>query len=238
MKIRKRTLALVMAAITVLSLMVGSLAYFTDRMEGNAEATAGTLDLVLTDMAKKEDKMTVAGDFAAFKPGYAVTLDYVLTNAGNKSADVKEAFVLTVKDSSGNALALTAATPQFQIYSKTDVVIAGDNTVTVNNNATPLGTVSANQLIYHVDQYTLNGTGTGAETEAGVTTNVKNGSYVLVFMPTAGNEFQDVDLTLNYVAQAKQHRNSNTSDAAWEAVYETDVLKIGNTDIKVVPVNP
>lgn len=238
MKYRKRTLALVMAAITALSLMVGSLAYFTDRVEGKAEATAGTLDLVLKDTSNKENQMTVGGDASAFKPGYAVTIDYSLANAGNKSADIKETFVLTVKDSAGNAMALSETAPQFQLFQKSDVVIASDNTVTINSGVTPLATVSANQLIYHVDQYTLNGTGTGAEIEAGITTNLKTCAYVLVFMPTAGNEFQNVDLTLNYVAQAKQHRNSDTSDAAWDAVYETDVLKIGNTDIKVVPVNP
>jgi len=238
MKIRKRTLALVMAAITVLSLMTGSLAYFTDRMEGKAEATAGTLDLVLTDTSGTANKMTVAGESTAFKPGYAVTLDYTLTNAGNKSADIKESFVLTVKNAKGEDLALTAAAPQFQIYAKSDVTIANDNTVTLKSGAKALGTVSGNQLLYHVDQYTLNGTGTGAELETGITTNAKTGAYVLVFMTTAGNEFQNVDLTLNYVAQAKQHRNSNTSDDAWNAVYETDVLKIGNTNIKVVPVNP
>ena len=232
MKIRKRTLALVMATVTVLTLAVGSLAYFTDRFDGNAEATAGTLDLVLSN-----DKITVGGDSAAFKPGYAVTLDYTLTNSGNKSADVKESFVLTVKDAQAADKALTPATPEFQIFASDDVTVANDNTCTVKTGATPLGTVSGNQLVFNVEQYVLNGTGTGAEIEDGVTVNAKTGDYVLVFMPTAGNSFQGLDLTLNYVAQAKQHRNSNQTDAAWNAVYE-ETLTFGGTSIQAVPAKP
>jgi len=220
MKKCKKGLALVLAIATVLTLCVGSLAYFTDRISGTVNAKAGTLELSLSEFQLSQT--------ANLKPGAGVTIDFTLTNIGNKSADIQETLVLT----SSKAM---SATTEFEIYAAADVTIT-NGVATVKNGATPLQvrSVSADgtQITYAIPEFVLNGTGTGAETEDGVTSNAKTSAYVLVFRGTAGNDFQNVTVTLDYMAQAKQHRNTN--DTTW-AVLKTQSVTFGNNATTVVP---
>ena len=244
MKTRKRALALIMATVTVLTLCVGSLAYFTDRVQANTSATAGSLDLVLTDKTNAKDKITVAGNTTKFKPGDGLTIDFTLSNAGNKSADILETIVFTVTDANGNPKALTASAPEFQLYTASDVTVAANGIATIAKNATPLSVLSTskpNQIRYAVPEYILNGTGTGAEVETGSTVKgtSNTSAYVLVFMNSATNSFQSLTLTMDYEAQAKQHRNTNSS--AWTTVKSETITFAGDTAYKAVPektVNP
>jgi len=227
MKKLKKPLALVLVAITVLSLCVGAFAYFTDRVTGNVSATAGTLELKLSSFTASKTK--------DFKPGEAITLSYDLTNIGNKSADVREMIVITVTDSKGNAVSLNANSPEFALYKASDVTInASTGAFTIKGS--PNTTVNGNKITYDgaSDEFILNGNVNDAarETETGGK-DKHDGEYVLVFSASAGNKFQNLTLTIDYEAQAKQHRN--TGDSTWAVVKSETITFGGNSAHKSVP---
>lgn len=230
MKKYKKGLSLLLVVATVLSVCVGSLAYFTDRVTSTATATAGTLDLAIST--------PVVTPTTGLKPGAAATINFTLTNNGNKSADVLETLVLTVKDSSGNALAMSA-TPEFDLYLASDVDIA-NGVATVKSGKNPIAvrsyTSGSNKITYAIPQFILNGTGTGAETESGITSNAKASAYVLVFRASAGNNFQGAKVTLDYEAQAKQHRNTN--DTTWSTIKTVKIAFAGDNNHMAVPTAP
>ena len=218
MKKPKKILALVLALATVAALAVGTFAFFTDRVQAKAEATAGTLELALTDIR--------TGNNVKMKPGTGCTVDFTLSNLGNKSADVKEILVLR------SPVAMTAgAATEFDLYKASDVTLDADGKYTIKTGAQPVAVRSVStdkkSISYTIDQFTLNGTGTAAETENGVTSNAKSSAYVLVFKNTAGNAFQDITVTLDYMAQAKQHRNTN--DATWTDIMSETITFAGSS---------
>ena len=224
MKKPKKILALVLALATVAALAVGTFAFFTDRVQAKAEATAGTLELALTDIR--------TGNNVKMKPGTGCTVDFTLSNLGNKSADVKEILVLR------SPVAMTAgAATEFDLYKASDVTLDADGKYTIKTGAQPVAVRSVStdkkSISYTIDQFILNGTGTAAETENGVTSNAKSSAYVLVFKNTAGNAFQDITVTLDYMAQAKQHRNTN--DATWTDIMSETITFAGNSNFSAVP---
>lgn len=223
MKKPKKIMALVLALATVAALAVGTFAFFTDRIQAQAKATAGTLELALTDIA--------TGSSTKMRPGNGCTVDFTLSNLGNKSADVKEVLVLR------SPVAMTAGAEEFDLYLASDVTLAADGKVTVKAGKSPVAAraVSTDRMsiTYTIDQFTLNGTGTAAETESGVTSNAKTSAYVLVFKNTAGNSFQNITVTLDYMAQAKQHRNTNSD--TWTTLMTKTIEFAGNNSYSVVP---
>lgn len=226
MKKPKKIMALVLAIATVAALAVGTFAFFTDRVQAKAEATAGTLKLALTDI-------TTGSNADGMKPGTGCTVNFTLSNTGNKSADVKEVLVLR----SAKKMTVGAAT-EFDLYNASDVTLTADGKATIKAGASPVATreVAADgmSITYTIDEFILNGTGTGAETETGATVKgtSKASAYVLVFKTSAGNDFQNTSVTLHYLAQAKQHRN--TDNATWATIMNEDFTFANNT-IKVVP---
>lgn len=219
MKKTKKLMALVLAIATVAALAVGTFAFFTDRIQAKAEATAGTLELSLTDIQ--------TGKNVKMKPGTGCTVDFTLSNLGNKSADVKEILVLR------SPVAMTAgAATEFDLYKASDVTLAADGKVTVKDGKSPVAAraVSADRksITYTIPEFILNGTGGDeAETEPNVTSNAKSSAYVLVFKGTAGNAFQGITVTLDYMAQAKQHRNTDSN--TWTTVMSETITFAGNS---------
>lgn len=215
---KKKHVTLVMAILCVMALFVGSLAYFTDRVQAQATATAGTLDLDLSAITTSKTEK--------FKPSEGITIDFTLTNKGNKSADVKEMLVLT----SSVAMTNGAVPAEFELYQATDVDVNANGIATVHAGANPVAVRSMSedkkQITYTIPEFILNGTGTAAETETGITTNYKTSHYVLVFKAAAGNAYQNVTLKLDYLAQAKQHRN--TDSTTWTTVQSQNITFAGN----------
>lgn len=200
MRFSKKTLALVMSVVTVLSLMVGTLAFFTDRFDASASATAGTLDLSL------QNGITVTTP-TNYRPGTGATIGFTLQNTGNKSVDVLETLVITATDKT--------ISNQFALYNAADVTLT-DGVVSVNNGKTALSTtVEDGKLVYRASEFILDGTGTGAEVDGTIGTSQAR-SYVLVFTTSADNTWQGVELTLDYEAQGKQHRNTNSG--TWDSL--------------------
>ena len=228
----KKTLALALALVAVLSLMVGSLAFFTDHVTAKAVATAGKLDLVVGSISVSKT--------TNLKPGNGVKINFTLSNKGNKSADVKETLVLTstvpLTDKNGAA--------QFDLYASGNVTVDSKGMATVTSGKMPITTRTTGSYVkdgktyytitYTIPEFILNGTGTNAEIESGITSASKASSYVLVFRQDSGNEFQNVSLSLDYEAHAKQHRNTNSS--AWTATGVKEIISFaGNNAFESVP---
>lgn len=213
----KKLVALVLALATVAALAVGTFAFFTDRIQAQATATAGTLELALTDITTSNS--------TKMKPGSGSTVKFTLSNLGNKSADVREVLVLS------SPVAMTAGAEEFDLYLASDVTLTDDGKVTVKDGKSPVAaravSTDRKSITYTIPQFILNGTGDDHENEPDAVGTSKSSAYVLVFKNTAGNTFQNVSVTLDYLAQAKQHRNTN--DATWTDLMSETITFAGNS---------
>lgn len=229
----KKKLSLVLAMATATVAVTSAYAWFTDRVDANASAKAGTLELKLVDTEDIEDSISVTAPEKLY-PGVAVKLDYTLSNEGNKSADVREVFVLTseiaMTEGEGKQEYALYAADQFASYDEA----TGYYTL-INGAQEVEGRVfdDDKKITYEVTEFILNGKGTGAETEENIDTNEKDGSYYLVIKNSMGNAFVGKKVTVEYEAQAKQHRNTN--DATWSVVKSEEVTFGGNDKHPAVP---
>ena len=228
----RRYLALFLVVATVLTVLVGSLAYFTDRVSGDVSATAGTLDLVLDGLSQNDISVP-----EKFRPSQGIALNYTLSNEGNKSADILETLVLTYTPAPGVTSSLTNSDPQFAIYNASDVTLNPTTGIAaIKNGASPLSSyVDGTHIKYAIPQYIMNGAAelNGAESETGAVGDEISRAFVLVFEDHAGNDFQGATLSLEYEAQAKQHRHTN--DEAWSLVKSETISFGGDTAYKAVP---
>lgn len=217
--------ALAAGAIAASCILAGTVAYFTDRVETSATAKAGTVDLAL------DANWT---DVANFNPWDKADLDYQISNDGNKSVDVRERLVVT------SSVALdTAAQAEFEIYKATDVeqdaagaYVPKADAKPVTDGAKRIVAGDSKSITYVLPEYTLNGTGANAETESGVTDTNHSADYVLVFKGASSNAFQDADVEVSLLAEAKQHRNTNSD--TWATV-SSESVTFGNGNVNAVP---
>ena len=240
----KKRIATGLVAVAMVS-AVGSFALFTDHAQSHAEMTAGTLDLKLTQNWVN-DNSAVADEYA---PGDILNLDYTLENTGSLSTDIRETFVIT-GDKQINQI--------FDIYAAEDVEQdaqthlwapkAGKSPLTVRSVDSyqedkdndgfkeEYYTISYNIPELTVDGSEETGDATGSTAGSVISNNVKTGDYVLLFNKDAANDVQGTNLTLEYIAQGLQHRN--TGDDTWaDAKVITETLKIGGETINVMPEN-
>lgn len=232
------------ALVGVLALgTAGSLAFFTDRASGTATATAGTLDLELTqtwvadndhyDLAAKGAGQD--GRIDAMLPGYIMDMDYTLNNAGNKSMDVRETFVITCEEKTFNTTA-----PEFLIYNADDVELdAATGAYKVKDGAVAIPyTAEANKITVKPVQFVLNGSG-GPEAEIEAEANGKSqytGNYVMLFKADAENSWVGEKLTVSYLAEAKQHRNTGGIDSGvWTEMATETLTLVDDATLSVVP---
>lgn len=223
---RRRNLKTAGAAALAGAVILGSsMAYFTDRLDTSASATAGTVDISITENWQ---------DVANFNPGDQTDLSYVISNSGNKSVDVRETIVVK------SNVAMDASTQaEFEIYKASDVEQAANGSYAPKSGAQPITTgadriVSADNMSikYVIDEYVLNGTGANAETEDGVNTTENTSEYVLVFKAASDNDFQGSEITVDLLAEAKQHRN--TDENTWVTV-ATESVTLGSEAVGAVP---
>lgn len=205
--------------------LAGTVAYFTDRVETSATARAGVVDIAL-----EADWTNVVN----FNPGDKADLDYTISNDGNKSVDVRERLVVT------SSVALdTAAQAEFEIYKAADVetdaagaYVPKASAKPVTDGAQRIVAADSKSITYVLPEYTLNGTGTAAETENDVTATEHNADYVLVFKGASSNVFQNADAEVSLLAEAKQHRNTDSN--TWATV-SSESITLGNGNVDAVP---
>ena len=231
---RKKATAF-LSVVTVLCLMVGTLAVFTDRFTAQTSVTAGTLDITLTEKWQ-DDNASLNG---TFRPGTALTLNYTLVNEGNMAAYVREQFVITSNKP-------FSAAPEFDLYAKADATVE-DSVVkaltTANALTAETGSYTKDGTTYYtltysvkdgcLSQFILNGTAANGQKPTGGVDSY-SGAYYLVFNTTANNDFQEAEISVDYIVQALQV--NGTGESTWsDAKVITSSVNIGGQDINVVP---
>lgn len=123
----KKRISKVLAIACVFALLVGSFAYFTDRVESNANVTAGTVGITQANTWATNLK-DGPQDLNNINPGDSRDLTFTVTNTGTKAVDVRHTLKLSVVDAAGKAKALTTGEDwsgfemmQFDIYKASDV---------------------------------------------------------------------------------------------------------------------
>lgn len=139
-KFRKR-MSLVLAGAMILTLMVGSLAYFTDRVESNAKVTAGTVGII-EDATTNWTTQLQNGPQALdnLNPGDSRSLAFTVTNTGTKAIDIRHTIKLYVVDAEGAAKELSMGADwnaeemlQFDIFKASDVITMSGNDAAAYN---------------------------------------------------------------------------------------------------------
>lgn len=217
----------------------GSLAYFTDREAVTSEGTAGSLDITVenkTDLTAEN-----AGGQNLLNPGDRKPVGWVVSEKGNKSADIRTTITLT----SDIPMTTTENPAEFEIYNADDVEEKKDEK---NNSlgfapkagAEPLTereiSTDGKTITYKPAEYSLNGdtmSGVDAEEDIKDAGNSKESKYVLLFKQGATNAFQKANVTLNVLLEAKQHRNTQ---GKWGDIAK-ETYSINGKDTLVVPDN-
>lgn len=232
---RKITSILLLIAM-ILTLIVGSLAYFTDRATTDATATAGTVAINLDDEIDFDNiseayASTNSVDF--FSPADIRTVKYTVKNVGNKSIDVKETLVLSVYDKNGDPLNVSdTVQSELDIFDIEDIEGTEENGFFAIEGKTPITvkTVADNVITYNREVYTLNGNEEFGdmfrEIEDDITTDKRLSDMCLLFYHETGNDFQECVVKLDLIVEAKQHRNTSAIEWA-ELQTETVVLSNG-----------
>lgn len=217
MKMNKNKLSSIIALGAALCLIVGSFAYFSDRVTANASVTsASASDIIKVDPdptnpnAPEDPQAALQAVWNRqnpnkdiVKPGDKIDLDFDLKNIGDSDIDVKETIVLT---SSKN---LTAGSPEWRLLSAavadaygaycTDLGVTGNTGITVE-------TIGTNQIKYTLPAFKLAKDATQAR------------KFQLVFDKYASNVFQGSTCTVDYLAELRQHVDSIGLEEQWDAI--------------------
>jgi len=233
---KKNRIAILLLLLAFIIILGASVAYFSDFVTGAITGTTGTLDLevgtititrhyTVKGASGDEEKTDVytynVGDtiptITNLNPGDILEVSYPVTNAGNKSAWIKDLVTLTVGE---NYEGVEPKTEAFEIYAgaATNADIR-TNTPAVKATALSIGTNATNVMNYESGNTIINGTGTGAEVE-GTGVNNKTATYKLYFNSSATNKYQQTDINFTMKTQAIQYRN-NTA-ASWADLVTTE----------------
>lgn len=125
----KKRMTKILAAGMALALMVGTFAYFTDRVEQKGSVTGGTVGITADADANWTNQLKAGPQsLDNINPGDSRSLAFTVTNTGTKAVDVRHTIKLSVVDAAGNAKAMTMGKDvaenellQFDIYKASDV---------------------------------------------------------------------------------------------------------------------
>lgn len=235
-KIKNLKITGLLALVLVSVMLVGSLAFLTDRISGDASFSTIKGGVIITpdpdpdDPTPDPDKLSTkwanvnAEALANFNPGDKLDLSYTLANIGELAVDVRETFVITSSEP------MKDGAPQFRLFSTFSEDDAGANVG--GNVVVKEDKIDATHYKYTITSYSLNGS---AETVTGVTATYMDKAYYLVFDKTADNGFQGATCTVDYLVEAKQH--SDGGDADWTTA-ATGSLTLGGQTVKAVPAAP
>lgn len=219
-------LALAMAVV----LLVGSLAYFTDRITTKATISTIGADITTDPGTDYEDDLTAkwltfnAAPKANFNPGDKVDLSYKLANTGELALDVRETFIITSSKP-------MSTTPEFRLFNGA-TQDADTKAYTGNGVVVTETKISDTVYKYTVASYVLS----GSEETIGSNAKSVDKTYQLVFDKTAGNAFQGATCTIDYLVEAKQH--SDGGDADWVTAVNGGTITLGGQTIPAVPAKP
>ncbi|MCL2859539.1 MAG: CalY family protein [Oscillospiraceae bacterium] len=232
-KNKKTLLALLILLIAIVVIMGYAISYFSDVITtGSVTATAGTLDLVAgtTTLTRYYTQDGVEGQDSSstitnLNPGDIIEVSGTVTNAGNKSAYLRELLTITLGNNYAGAiptvttgLSWTNAVDVFTIYAAT-----ATNSDIRDGVAVPIatGVSSTNTVLTFTPTTTtiINGSGTGAESETGGIDSYSSG-YKIYFNPAADNEYQQVAVSITDKIEAMQYRNNPSQ--SWADLTSTE----------------
>lgn len=138
----KKRINKILAGAMALCLMVGTFAYFTDRVEHKATGTSGNVQIESTAFAgaNAQNILVDRDGNNNLNPGDVRDLTFTVSNLGNKAVDIRHTIKLTVTDSTGAALDLTeeAGQAQFDIYKAGDVTYTAKAGYVIAENVKPV----------------------------------------------------------------------------------------------------
>lgn len=237
-RMRKRA-SFILALLAVGVMFVGSLAYFTDKVTGQAEFTVMSAEEGVDIDPEPENPDPEPGDpdplpdesledwwkrlnedeLKNFNPGDRIRLTYNVKNSGKLAVDFRETITLT-SDKPLNAESKDVK--EFQLVEgKITKDTAGACEVTGSEAPTSV-TPDNFTVTYTLPAFSLKGSAEGAEEIAGITETSKEILHNVVFYKLAGNNFQNAHLKITYLIEARQHM----SGAEWE-VFQTETLEVG-----------
>lgn len=194
-KINKKRVTGGLAAVTAISaLTFGAFSYFTDYVQADITASAGTVEMTVTDVtADLTDGATI------LSPGDSHPLRFTINNTGSKSTDVKVVMTVTAKQN---------FTENAHEYKITDA--AGSELPAVLSS-------DGKSMTYTVNDVVLNGS---KETEEGIAEKTHRYQYQFVMAEDAKNIWQGADVDVKIEAFAKQHRNTSNLGNDWLSIVE------------------
>lgn len=235
-KIKNMKFSGLLALALVFTLLVGSLAYFTDRVSKDASFSTIKGGVIITpdpdepdpDPDHPEKKLSTkwanvnATALANFNPGDKLDLSYKLANTGELAVDVRETFVIT------SSKPMKDGAPEFRLFlaatqDASSKAYTGKNVVTTEKK------IDSTHYMYTITAYSLPGSD---ETVTGISASSVDKTYQLVFDKAAGNAFQGATCTVDYLVEAKQHTDGG--DADWVTA-ATGNLTLGGQAVKAVP---
>ena len=246
---KKKVLSYAAAGMAGVSILAGTLSYFTDRETTDATIKTSGSDKPAVEIITSPDTSVLPDDpslppfedptpddpsddltnwweylntkaTANFNPGDKMTLTFDMVNSGEMALDVRETFIVSSTEPFSSA-------PEFRLF--TSYEQDGNGSHIGEEVVVQEERIDDTHYKYTIAPYILN-----SETEAvdGQADTELNRKYYLVFDGTAGNDFQGAVCTVDYVAEAKQHSLDGNND--WiEAA--TAQLTVGGQALNVVP---
>ena len=249
---KKNKISRALALVCMFALLVGSLAYFSDRVDNSDSPLAFELDdegidIRPVDPSTDPDEVPDPTDNPGqdikdiwdanndgsienedVYPGKDIDLDFDLVNASDSAVDVRETIVLTVKDYKGDALNLSS-TPEYQLFES-----AVDDTYGAMDgvNVISVETVNANTVKYVIAPYVIDGKNEDIDGVAGIDNRISR-SYSMVMNKLAKNAFQASTCQIDYLMEVKQHAENGPTGGWTDVVMET--VTLGGVDVQAVP---
>lgn len=228
MTLSKKKTTWLLAITSIVVLLIGALAYFTDRVETDASITTadaseiikvtpdGTEDGSEDPGASLEDLWRQNNPDEIIHPGDEVDLGYDLSNIGSADIDVKETFILS------SSVLLNQADPEYRLFLD---AAADQYGAMVGGEVVSSEIISEYQVKYEIAPFVLE---KGQE---------KDMDYVMVFNKYANNDFQQSICTIDYLVEMRQHSDLLAADEGWQEIQTATITFGGVHDYPAVPEN-
>lgn len=200
-------------AVCIAALGIGAISYFTDYKSADTTQThAGTVEATLDLQTKDLD-----GALGIINPGDVTPFNFVITNTGEKSIDVKP--VITIKSDR----AMNPDDMEFKLVKENKA----DGTETLIDTVGKVVMSEGNKVAtYTITDSPLAGSVERDQSTDGATENSKTYNYYFAFDEDAKNNMQGATLDVSVEMFAKQHRNTETDhakDSDWTSIVEEKV---------------
>ena len=230
----------ILAIALVLCLMIGSLAYFADRVE--SKASMSTVDNAI-DIIPEKDPDVIPDDpdkdpddyvdptpndpdddlnnwwayvnsvaIQNFNPADKMTLNFKMVNKGTLPVKMRETFVIT------STVDMDEDNPEFDLFTSVKAGTYGGSAGDAQNNLTLSEDESNSRQLVYTTTSDLDLVASGSIDR----------EYYVVFDGLSGNDFQGAVCAVYYLAEVMQ------ADGDWVTA-ATGEITLGDTDFSVVP---